>query len=104
MLTFEITKHERFSKKNKPKFVNGSFDHRAYILSRHVRSVRNDKRYRNGEEWYVPDIREKGIIIGMLDQVHEVEWDGLKAKFIEVYFSGKETSYLYHPSDLRKKQ
>jgi hypothetical protein len=73
-----------------------------HILQRHLKSVWNDGRYRNGAEWYVPKIKEKGMIIGMVEQVDEAEWDGLKAKFIELYFPSLQTSYLYHPSDLRK--
>lgn len=91
-------------KQDKPKFVHGSIQHKQYILERNYNSVNGVRSFLPGACWYAKGHKEKGIIIDLEKDVQLVEWEGLKVKFIELWFSGENKSFLFHPSDLRRKK
>jgi hypothetical protein len=103
-LTFNIDKYSNIksNKKDKPKFVSGSLEHKQFILNRALQAAFNTGKYEPGDEYYATGSDELGMIIGIEPELENIEWEGLKAKFIELYFSNLNESYLYHPSDLRK--
>jgi hypothetical protein len=102
LLTYEIVRYTKNIPSKKQKFVSGSEEHRQFILQRNVEAARGNKLYQLGKSYYAPGTREKGTIISILTQLEYVEWEGLKVKFLELYFPEAMETRLYHPSDLRK--
>jgi hypothetical protein len=103
MITMEVVRYASHAKV-KPKFVNGSEDHRRFIFSRTVNLTLENSAFDPGETYYAPGMKEKGSVIGIETEFERVEWEGLKVKFIEVYFSRANVSHLYHPSELSRKK
>jgi len=91
-------------KQAKPKFVVGSEEHRQYILDRNYNFVSGNPDYQRGSTWYAKGHSKRGTIIDLLFDLNCVEWEGLKVKFIEMWFDGENISHLFHPSDLRSKK
>lgn len=105
MLTFQIDRHSPpvyrgRHYKDKPKFVNGSEQHRRFILERNYNAVRDDRNYKPGVKCTTKGHHGMGVILDVTDDFHLVAWEGLKVLFIEVWFDGEGKSYLFHPSDL----
>jgi hypothetical protein len=100
MLTQTIEKYAPPLQRVKPKFVQGSEAHKHYILRRAVEAVYNTKEYDCGEEWMYKG--KLGCIIGIAETLKEVEWEGMKAKFIELFFFEDNSVELAHFADLKK--
>ena len=102
MLTHEIERYIpiQLAKPKKQKFIAGSVEHKKYILDRAVEAVYNTKAYDCGEEWVVRG--KLGVIINICENIHEAEWEGMKAKFIEIYCYEDNSFELAHFSDLKK--
>lgn len=103
MLTHTIERWES-GKQTKPKFISGSVDHRQYILDRNYSNIKGNKSFCLGAEWYAKGHKKKGTIIDIIKDLESVEWEGLKVKFIEMWFDGENNSSLFHPSDLRHRK
>lgn len=102
MLTYEIVRYEQPAKGDKPRFVSGSIEHRRYIFQRNLSTVNRDKRFKRGRAFYVRERKEKGTLLDILTDFDSVEWDGLKVKFLELWFPSVGTTFLYHQSDLER--
>ena len=105
MLTHEIVRYKppnyHVVKEGKPKLVVGSNEHRAYILARNLAEVFNTDKYDPGSTVRAKGKRGTGIVINIEEDMKCVEWDGLKVKFIEVWFETDNSFELFHPSELR---
>jgi hypothetical protein len=102
LLTHEIVRYTKERKGDNPRFVNGSIEHRQYIFQRNLSTVNRDKRFRRGRSFFINERNEKGVIIDIINDFDTVEWDGLKVKFIELWFPTAGTTFLYHQSDLAR--
>lgn len=100
MLTHEIVRYSVPPVK-KQKFRAGSDEHRMFIFSRTLEETRGNKRYRPGRAFKVRGKDEHGILMDIIDDIRFAEWEGLKVKFIELYFCKEQDTALYHPSDLK---
>lgn len=100
MLTHEIVRYKPVKEK-KPKFSNGSGQHREFIFQRHLQASLKREDINYGEQFYIKKFKEEGVVINIIDEIKQVEWDGLKPKFIELWFNKLGTSHLFHPNDLR---
>lgn len=74
--------------------------HRETIFSR-TKEKLGDK-FSLGETYLVKNTGETGTLIYIYDDLKEVLWDGMKVKFLELWFADSQLTDLYHPSDLEK--
>jgi hypothetical protein len=116
MLTLRIEKYTNpkviytpIKEKDKPRFQNGSNEHKEYIYNRslhHVNESADD--WRIGTKFRIRcQHRGKGQVgqlIHVLTNIDMVEWSGLKPRFIELYYPNGDVGDmdLFHPSDLER--
>ena len=102
MITIELSPHSPYVKERgkKPKFVSGSTDHRQFILDRALTELAEESL---GDVVFVKG-KGAGTIIYIASDLSLVEWDGLKVKYIEVWFPETEETALFHHSDLKRKK
>ena len=102
MITQEITHWETTSKaKGKQKYEIGSLTHREYILFNNLEKAGASGKYNLGDTYTAKGRKGTGQLVAIMEDLREVEWEGLKVKFLEVWFSHEDFIGLYHPSDLK---
>lgn len=102
MLTFSISPYQH-KRKDKPKFIHGTQEHKDFILHRAINTATESEKFEPGDCYFVHGCKEKGMILAYVFDPKVVEWEGLKPKFLELYFKDENLTRLYHPSDLRKR-
>lgn len=95
MIVHEIARYA-----HKAKFKAGSYEHRDQILKRNLIAVQTISALDPGEYVHVKG-KGRGMIIYHEDDLRKVEWDGLKVKFIEVWFEKSNETEFFHPSDIK---
>ncbi len=98
MITHEIVRW----KCAKPRIKGGSHEHRLEIFNRTLDNVLKHGAFTIGEEYYVQGIPEKGVLIGIQEDIKFAGWDGLKVKIMELWFSETNVLDVFHPSDLKR--
>lgn len=77
----------------------GSPEHLASVFERALRQ----NKYEIGE--VVLYRRKPAQIINIYEEIHEVEWDGFRARFIELWCDADErTTFLVHHSEIKRKK
>jgi hypothetical protein len=109
LLTYQIDVHSPPTYrgkhyKEKPKFVNGSEDHRRYLLERNYNAVKDAPEFQPGQEYTAKGHDGMGVIIDVTDDFELVCWEGFKVLFIEMWFYEEQKSAMFHPSDLVKRK
>jgi len=84
-------------RESKPKYKPGSPEHREFILARSVKAIKGDAKYALNSLWYVPKYKEMGTLINIIETIEDVEWEGLKVLFLELYFPSDNLFILLHP-------
>ena len=97
MITHEIVRW-----KAKPRLKGGSHEHRLEIFNRTLDNVLKHGAFTMGEEYYVQGIPERGVLIGIQEDIKFAGWDGLKVKIMELWFSETNVLDVFHPSDLKR--
>jgi len=91
-------------KKEKSKFVVGTSEHRQWIFYNNLVKAEETGRYILGNKFTAKGRKGTGQIINIVSNFDEVEWEGLKVKFLELWFSHEDFLGFYHPSDLKEVQ
>lgn len=97
MITHEIVRW-----KAKPRLKGGSHEHRTEIFNRTLENILRFDSFIIGGEYHVRGVKEKGVLIGIQENIMFAEWDGLKVKIMEMWFSETNVLDIFHPSDLTK--
>ena len=100
-IDYWVPKRKKEKKEEKRKFRVGSDEHRQYIFDRNLETVNNDKTYEQGKIFRARGYKGIGVLIDVAQDVSLAEWEGLKVKFIEVWFDEEENSFMFHQSDLK---
>jgi len=106
MLTQEITRYKPapLPAASKVRYVVGSRQHKQYILEKTYEEVINNDIYDPGSIIYMKGQPGRGMVMQVHKDLQDVEWDGLKVKFIELWFESNNSCVLAHPSELRRKK
>jgi hypothetical protein len=86
---------------SKPKYIIGSVGHREFLITKSIEYA-IAQNYDYGDEFTAHGHKGVGCLINIEDEIDTVEWDGLKVKFMELWFSEENDFALFHPSDLKK--
>lgn len=96
MIVYSISHPE--IKKNK--LDAGSNEHKEFIFNKTIKKT-NQENYILGHSYQVNGRKQKGTLVYICENAKEAEWEGLKVKLMELWFSDDETTIMYHPSDLK---
>jgi hypothetical protein len=105
MITHQIIRYQpkmKVGKDGKPKFINGSEEHRRYILERTVQATRAGEFHIEGNAYWIKGRSPNAILISICEDYKLVKWDGLKVLCMEVFIPDEQEFEMYHPSDLLK--
>lgn len=83
-----------------PRAPVGKEMHKECIFERTLTRL-NENVFYEGGHYKVKGSKEEGVLIFICSKLDEVEWDGLKVKFLELWFPDTQKTELYHPSDLK---
>lgn len=108
MLTQSISKYTdeptKSKKRGKLHLVAGSDDHLQHIFNSHLDSVFKDGVIEEGSSVVVRRNGKTGIVINIEKEIKNIEWEGYKCKFIEVWLYADDGVFLFHPSELKVKE
>jgi hypothetical protein len=92
----------KMGKNGKPRYINGSEEHRRFILERTVAQVKETKSHEENEWYKVAGRSPKAMLCNICEDYKVVKWDGLKVLCMEVFLPDEQEFELFHPSDLTK--
>jgi hypothetical protein len=97
------TNRRRRPEQQKPKFKAGSIEHKQHIFETTYNSVCNEEEFEPGTQVYIRGHRNRtGQIISLIDDFDKIEWQDLKACFVEVWFPSDDDFGIFHPSDVKE--
>lgn len=102
MITHNIQRYHAPRLTKERKLAEKEDEQRRNIFDRAWHKFFKNSSLQFGEALRIKGTNKIGHIIGTVDYVEEVEWEGYKPKFLEVFIPSTQETILCHPSDLKE--